>query len=120
MKKTVSVKNGVALAKMPTGLGGFDNISEGGLPRGRTTLITGGPGCGKSIFALQTLVNGAKEWNEPGTSGKVDYPFGGGELHRLFRSRSRFCLDAGIGAVAGCPAYCRRLHGLCGDVLAHA
>jgi circadian clock protein KaiC len=54
-----------ALTKMLTGIRGFDEITAGGLPRGRTTLVMGGPGSGKTVFALQTLVNGArymKEW----------------------------------------------------------
>jgi circadian clock protein KaiC len=56
----------VALVKTPTGIEGFDEISHGGLPRGRTVLVTGGPGAGKTIFALQTLVNGARLRGEPG------------------------------------------------------
>lgn len=52
--------------KTPTGITGFDEITHGGLPRGRTTLIAGGPGSGKTILALQTLVNGARLDNEPG------------------------------------------------------
>jgi circadian clock protein KaiC len=55
-----------ALEKMPTGIDGFDKISGGGLPRNRTSLVMGGPGCGKTVFAMQTLVNGARLWNEPG------------------------------------------------------
>ncbi|MGB0127573.1 MAG: circadian clock protein KaiC [Rhodocyclaceae bacterium] len=54
------------LTKLPTGIGGFDTITRGGLPADRSTLILGGPGCGKSIFALQTLVNAARSRNEPG------------------------------------------------------
>src|SRR5688572_25949832 len=54
------------LDKMPTGIRGFDEITEGGLPRGRTTLAMGGPGCGKTVFALQVLVNGAVEMGEAG------------------------------------------------------
>lgn len=45
---------------MLTGIRGFDEITDGGLPRGRTTLVTGGPGCGKTVFALQTLINGVR------------------------------------------------------------
>lgn len=56
----------VPLAKMPTGIQGFDEISSGGLPLGRTTLVRGGPGCGKTVFALQTLVNAARDRREPG------------------------------------------------------
>jgi circadian clock protein KaiC len=54
------------LAKMPTGIEGFDEITGGGLPRNRTSLVIGGPGTGKTVFALQALVNGARRWGEPG------------------------------------------------------
>jgi circadian clock protein KaiC len=54
------------VARMPTGIDGFDGLLGGGLPRGRTTLVVGGPGCGKSLFALETLVNGARQSSEPG------------------------------------------------------
>lgn len=53
-------------AKSPTGIEGFDDITDGGLPRGRTTLVSGGPGSGKTIFALQFLVHGARNAREPG------------------------------------------------------
>jgi hypothetical protein len=49
-----------AITKMRTGIQGFDEITNGGLPRGRSTLVVGGPGCGKTVFALQALVNGAR------------------------------------------------------------
>jgi circadian clock protein KaiC len=52
--------------KAPTGIIGFDDISAGGLPGGRTTLLVGGPGSGKTIFALQFLVHGARDCKEPG------------------------------------------------------
>ncbi len=55
-----------AVTKLLTGIRGFDEITDGGLPRGRTTLVMGGPGCGKTIFALQSLVNGARQANEAG------------------------------------------------------
>jgi circadian clock protein KaiC len=58
--------NGLGVERMPTGITGFDGLLGGGLPRDRTTLITGGPGCGKTIFALQALVNGARQLSEPG------------------------------------------------------
>jgi len=51
--------------KAPTGIIGFDEITGGGLPRGRTTLLVGGPGSGKTVFALQFLAHGA-ECKEPG------------------------------------------------------
>src|SRR6187549_2221507 len=47
------------MTKVLTGIQGFDEISGGGLPQGRTTLVMGGPGCGKTVFALQSLVYGA-------------------------------------------------------------
>ena len=56
----------IRLAKSLTGIPGFDAITDGGLPAGRTTLLVGGPGTGKTVFALQTLVNGVRRWNEPG------------------------------------------------------
>jgi circadian clock protein KaiC len=55
-----------SVTKMLTGIEGFDEITGGGLPRGRTTLVMGGPGCGKTVFALQSLVNGARRAKEAG------------------------------------------------------
>jgi circadian clock protein KaiC len=54
------------LTKVLTGIQGFDEITDGGLPQGRTTLVLGGPGCGKTVFALQALVNGADRTKQPG------------------------------------------------------
>jgi circadian clock protein KaiC len=54
------------LAKSPTGITGFDEITGGGLPAGRPSLVCGPPGAGKSLFALQFLVNGVREYGEPG------------------------------------------------------
>jgi circadian clock protein KaiC len=56
----------VVTQKALTGIQGFDEISHGGLPRERTTLVMGGPGCGKTVFALQALVNGARRSKEAG------------------------------------------------------
>ncbi|UOA07611.1 circadian clock protein KaiC [Methylobacter sp. S3L5C] len=53
------------LNKIQTGIRGLDDITNGGLPRGRGTLLAGGPGCGKTVIALQILVYGAKH-GEPG------------------------------------------------------
>jgi circadian clock protein KaiC len=55
-----------ALRKAPSGIIGFDEITGGGLPRGRTTLLLGGPGSGKTVFALQYLINGARNYGKPG------------------------------------------------------
>lgn len=52
--------------KAATGFDGFDAITGGGLPRGRTTLLMGGSGAGKTVMALQFLVHGARQCNEPG------------------------------------------------------
>ncbi len=52
--------------KVPTGITGFDEITDGGLPKGRTTLLVGGPGSGKTIFAMHFLTHGVKEFQEPG------------------------------------------------------
>ena len=52
--------------KALTGIAGFDEITHGGLPRGRTTLLEGGPGSGKTLFALRFLVHGAQVCHEPG------------------------------------------------------
>jgi circadian clock protein KaiC len=54
------------LAKTPTGIKGLDEITEGGLPTGRSTLVTGGAGCGKTLFGMEFLVRGARDYGEPG------------------------------------------------------
>src|SRR5260370_8564020 len=59
-------QDAAGLHKTPTGIEGFDLITGGGLPRNRTILLLGGPGSGKTVFALQTLVNGARQFGEPG------------------------------------------------------
>ncbi len=55
-----------ATKKAHSGIAGFDDLTGGGLPHGRSTLLSGGPGSGKTIFALQFLVNGARHFMEPG------------------------------------------------------
>ena len=52
--------------KAPTGITGFDEITRGGLPQGRTTLLVGGPGSGKTIFGVQFLKHGVEACEEPG------------------------------------------------------
>jgi circadian clock protein KaiC len=54
------------IEKVATGIAGFDEITGGGLPAGRPTLVCGGPGCGKTLFAMQFLVSGATRFGEPG------------------------------------------------------
>jgi circadian clock protein KaiC len=54
------------LPKAPTGIQGLDEITQGGFPRGRPTLICGSAGAGKTLLAMEFLVRGATEYNEPG------------------------------------------------------
>lgn len=55
-----------SLPKSPTGIPGMDEITGGGLPKGRPTLVAGGAGCGKTLFAMEFVVNGAIQYDEPG------------------------------------------------------
>ena len=52
--------------KTPSGIRGLDEITFGGLPKGRPTLIAGGPGSGKTLMSMEFLVRGAIDYNEPG------------------------------------------------------
>lgn len=54
------------LPKSPTGIPGMDEITGGGLPKGRPTLVAGAAGSGKTLFAMEFLVNGATQYDEPG------------------------------------------------------
>jgi circadian clock protein KaiC len=54
------------LEKARTGIAGFDEVTNGGVPKGRPTIVCGGPGCGKTMFAVEFLVRGALEYDEPG------------------------------------------------------
>ncbi len=54
------------LQKCPTGIKGLDEITGGGLPQGRPTLVCGGTGCGKTLLAMEFLIRGATEYGEPG------------------------------------------------------
>src|SRR5882724_328146 len=54
------------LEKARTGIAGFDEVTNGGVPKGRPTIVCGGPGCGKTMFAVEFLVRGATQYNEPG------------------------------------------------------
>jgi circadian clock protein KaiC len=56
----------VELSKVATGIQGFDEITHGGLPKGRPSLICGTAGCGKTLFSIEFLIRGAMEFNEPG------------------------------------------------------
>lgn len=54
------------LPKVATGIQGLDDITRGGLPRGRPTLLCGGPGCGKTALAMEFISRGARDYGEPG------------------------------------------------------
>lgn len=56
----------LALPKAVTGIQGLDEITQGGLPKGRPTLVCGSAGCGKTLFAMEFLVHGIREHGEPG------------------------------------------------------
>jgi circadian clock protein KaiC len=67
MKKTSKSESPPnSLPKCPTGIHGLDEITFGGLPKGRPTLVCGGPGCGKTLLGMEFLVRGATEFDEPG------------------------------------------------------
>ena len=68
MSKTAKQRTPAArgLAKSPTGIQGLDEITGGGLPRGRPTLVCGSAGCGKTLLAMEFLVRGATQFGEPG------------------------------------------------------
>jgi circadian clock protein KaiC len=66
MKKVEKNTFNKELPKSPTGIQGFDEITAGGLPEGRPTLVCGGAGCGKTLFGIEFLVRGATQFNEPG------------------------------------------------------
>lgn len=54
------------LVKVPSGIKGLDVITGGGLPKGRPALVSGGPGCGKTLFAMEFIIRGITDYNEPG------------------------------------------------------
>jgi circadian clock protein KaiC len=69
MSQQLNYNKGTAtntLQKSPTGISGLDEITEGGLPLGRPTLVCGGPGCGKTLLSMEYIVRGALEYGEPG------------------------------------------------------
>ena len=65
-KHTQSRKATAGLEKCPTGIRGLDEITNGGLPRGRPTLVCGGAGSGKTLLAMEFIVRGIRDYGEPG------------------------------------------------------
>ena len=72
------------LEKSPTGIGGLDEITGGGLPKGRPTLICGSAGCGKTLLAMEFVVRGALQYGEPGVF--MAFEENAGELKKNFAS----------------------------------
>jgi circadian clock protein KaiC len=66
MAKEKAKSRRTGLLKTPTGIQGLDEVIGGGLPTGRPTLVCGAAGCGKTLFAMEFLVRGATQYNEPG------------------------------------------------------
>ena len=64
MKKSTDLPK--QLQKCPTGIKGFDEITEGGLPKNRTTLVSGSAGSGKTLLGIDFLINGAVKFKESG------------------------------------------------------
>jgi len=71
-KKTVTKNR--KLPKSPTGITGLDEITGGGLPKGRPTLVCGSAGCGKSMMGVEFLVRGTLQYNEPGVLVSFEEP----------------------------------------------
>jgi len=94
--------NVISLPKAPTGNPGLDSILLGGLPRGRSTLLSGGPGCGKSLIALEFAVRGAADgepaiyipFEERPDAVRTNAQTLGWDLVALERERRLFVLDA--------------------------
>jgi circadian clock protein KaiC len=68
MASVRSKKSRLEMQKTPTGISGLDKITEGGLPRGRTTLIAGGAGSGKTLLAMEFLIQGIEQYGEAGVA----------------------------------------------------
>ena len=65
-KEKSNVKSMEGLPKCQTGIRGLDEITDGGLPKGRPSLVCGSAGCGTTLLAREFLVRGASQYNEPG------------------------------------------------------
>jgi len=65
-KQTEYAPKSAGLEKCPTGIRGLDEITNGGLPRGRPTLVCGGAGSGKTLLAMEFIVRGIRDYGEPG------------------------------------------------------
>jgi circadian clock protein KaiC len=73
-KKQKKIPQPFHFPKTQTGVEGLDEITEGGFPKGRPTLICGGPGCGKTLLSMQFLIRGITDYNEPGVFMSFEEP----------------------------------------------
>jgi hypothetical protein len=90
----------VELPKTPTGISGLDEVTGGGLPAGRPTLVCGPAGCGKTLLALEFLVRGITEYDEPlGFKGSSQHPDLSGVLWQGVDDRG--CLGRWSGSSGG-------------------
>ncbi|MBS7622265.1 AAA family ATPase [Candidatus Bathyarchaeota archaeon] len=76
------------LERVPTGIAGLDEMLEGGIPRGRTVIIVGGPGTGKTIMCTQFLVNGIMMYGENGIFVSLEE-----SRSHLYQAMERFSWD---------------------------
>jgi len=74
VQQIVNSRRTSQLEKTRTGITGFDEITKGGLPKGRPSIVCGGPGCGKTMFAVECLVRGATQFGEPGVLMSFEEP----------------------------------------------
>ncbi len=74
MGKITAQEKKFKFPKAPTGIEGLDEVTDGGFPKGRPTLICGGPGCGKTLLSMQFLIKGITEYNEPGVFMSFEEP----------------------------------------------
>ncbi len=84
MPKREALSKKIELPKSPTGIKGLDEITVGGLPKSRPTLVAGGAGSGKTMFAMEFVVHGAIDYNEPGVF--VSFEENIGDLKKNFNS----------------------------------
>lgn len=66
IRRRAPAKPAAGISKAPSGIKGLDEVTDGGLPRGRPTLVCGGAGCGKTLLGMEFLIRGALEHGEPG------------------------------------------------------
>ena len=83
-KATRNHRRSPLLPKAPTGIQGLDELTGGGLPKGRPTLLCGSAGCGKTLLAMEFLVRGAVDYGEPGVF--MAFEETSGELAKNFAS----------------------------------